>query len=30
MGFSDANKRDPANEARNVVEMGFSMIECLR
>lgn len=30
MGFSDANKRDPPTEAKNVVEMGFSMIESLR
>lgn len=29
-GFSDANKRDPPTEAKNVVEMGFSMIESLR
>lgn len=30
MGFSDASKRDPPTEAKNVVEMGFSMIESLR
>ncbi|KAL4511950.1 hypothetical protein ABPG72_012795 [Tetrahymena utriculariae] len=30
MGFSDANKRDPPAEAKNVLEMGFSMIESLR
>lgn len=30
MGFSDATRRDPPTEAKNVVEMGFSMIECLR
>ncbi|KAL4471717.1 hypothetical protein ABPG74_008610 [Tetrahymena malaccensis] len=30
MGFSDANKRDPPTEAKNVLEMGFSMIESLR
>lgn len=29
MGFSDANRRDPLTEAKNVVEMGFSMIESL-
>lgn len=30
IGFSDANRRDPPMEAKNVLEMGFSMIESLR
>jgi hypothetical protein len=30
MGMTDANERAPAKEARNVVELGFLMIEIIR
>ena len=30
LGILDAYKRDPAEEAKNVVQMGFSMIEIIK
>lgn len=30
LGFTDARKRNPQEEAKNVVLMGFSMIETIR
>jgi hypothetical protein len=30
MGTVDANLRNPALEARNIVELGFMMIEIIR